>query len=527
MNNYKNNQSHIIISQIHFCLKFRSRPSIVMKFLATIIVLAVALNSCTAHHFFEPGAIHFPLVGIQQSIRSETFASSEVNVTVGKCDQVSDRSLILNLPNLDTMLPPNPYPGFIDSPLVTCLNLASNGITQVVPGSFDRLPSLNYLDLSKNRLQYCDFFNFASQQFSLATLIIEDNRPPLDNIDRTISRSQCFPNLRYLYLRRNAIRKLNFSLKTAFPKLTHLFLSDNNVDSHTFIHSLPSTLTHLYLERNLISNLDCTIIKGLEYLHLDGNIISSICYRSCPTRSIKLEGVQKLKALTLSDNEISEIESCAFQEAKSLAILNLAKNAISEIKVETFETLTLLSELNLDDNRLRSVPNLRNNIKMKTLSIRRNKLQMIRRENFKGMTSLKCLLLGGNSIKSIEAGSFEDLQSLAELDLSDNGLDFIPSDWLRWQWNLHSLDVRGNRFKCLEQMSLSTAPFLSKIHMENNPVTHLSGSIMSKLSPNLVIHLKNDCNLNKRENIRHCYAKCEMDEVRSKNETYSRWINDQ
>lgn len=491
--------------------------------LRTLLLIAF-IGSTLSHHFFEPGAIHFPLRSVQQSINSETFTSSQKNISVGKCEHVSESRVILNLQNLRLESPPNPYPGFIDGSFVSCINLAANDIFQIVPGSFDQCPSLNYLDLSRNRIQFCDFFNFGSTHPSLVTLIIEDNNPPIDNIDRTISKADCFSRLRYLYLRRNSIRGLDFSLRRSFPVLTHLFLSDNSIDTQTFIHDLPTTLTHLYLERNLISGLDCRIMRNLQNLHLDGNIIRSICYQNCQGTSLKLEGVHKLNTLTVSDNRITEIESCAFQDARELMTLNLAQNSLDDLKLETFERLVSLRELNLDDNHLRTVPNLCNNNQLTSLALRRNKLQTIRREHFMNMRKLKCLYLGGNNIHSIESGSFENLESLTDLDLSNNGLDFIPSDWLKWQWNLRVLDVRGNRFKCLEQMSLNTAPSLSTLYLQNNPITHITGSIVSKFAPNAVIYLQNECG-SKIQNRTECYAKCDQNDSRMQNETYIRWIN--
>lgn len=490
-----------------------------------LVVFSVLLAWSFGHHYFEPGAIHFPLLGVSDSIHEESFSASEQRLPIGRCEQVvSGRRVVLNLPDLGHPTPPNPYPGFIESSWVNCVNLASNGIYQVATGSFDKVPNLNYLDLSYNRLQLCYFFLFGTPHPKLVTLVIEENTPPLDStIDKSISKAECFSKLRYLYLRNNSLRSLTFSLKQAFPMLTHLFLSDNNVDSKSFIRDLPNSLSHIYLERNLISNLDCFVMKDLQELHLDGNIIQSICYRDCFDTSLKLEGVHKLTTLTVSQNRIMDIEACAFHETKNLTVLDLAANDLDELKRETFEQLTMLKELNLDDNHLRCVPNLCNNQQLTSLSIKRNKLITIRRDNFKNMRALKYLFLGGNQIKSIETGSFEDLENLTDLDLSDNGLDFIPSDWLRWQWNLRTLDVRGNKFKCLEQLSLGAAPFLHTIYMQNNPVTHISGTVVSKLAPNVILHLHLNDSSDKISS--DCYVRCNEDQIRKVNETYNRWID--
>jgi Leucine-rich repeat (LRR) protein len=497
--------------------------------MSSAIILSVSIiflsKVSIAYHHFQPHSVQFPLKNIQQSINLNSFALSEQNLTVGKCEQVSVENVILNMPNLKLTPPPNPYPGFIDSTLVTCINLASNEIFQVVPGSFDLLPNLSYLDLSKNRIQFCDFFNFGGSNVNLVTLVIEENKSPIDNIDKIISKSTCFSKLRYLYLRKNSIRSLNFSLRKAFPILTHLFLSDNNVDTQNFIRNSPPTLTHLYLERNLISALDCMIVKELQYLHIDENIIQSICYRNCQDTSLKLVGVHKLATLTISQNRIIEIESCAFQDALQLMNLNLAKNNLADIKYDTFEKLILLRQLNIDDNYLRSIPNLCRNNNLISLSLKQNKLQIIKRHYFKNLRMLKCLLLGGNQINIIEAGSFEDLESLEELDLSNNGLDFIPTDWLKWQLNLRTLDVRGNKFKSLEQLSIDSAPFLNIIYLQNNAITHISGSIVSRLSPNVIVYVQNYCN-NRKFNETNCYVTC-YDDIITDPESYSKWINNE
>lgn len=76
--------------------------------------------------------------------------------------------------------------------------------------------------------QLWDFFSFDIPHPNLATLVIEENTPPLDNINKTISKANCCPKLRYLYIRKNSSRCLCFALKKASPILKHL--SDNNVD---------------------------------------------------------------------------------------------------------------------------------------------------------------------------------------------------------------------------------------------------------------------------------------------------------
>lgn len=378
---------------------------------------------------------------------------------------------------------------------MSCLSLRDNLIDKISPHAFNDLPNLLYLDLSKNRLAFCDLLTFGDHH-KLRTLIVDENEPPGDSVPRAILRSDYFPKLEHLYLRKNLLGSLQFSLRSSFPKLTHLYLSDNYITSDNCIRDLPLCLNYLHLERNRIQDFGGPILQNLLSIFLDGNQIRSVCNRHC--NGMRLYSARKLKFLSLAKNEISRIESDAFIEASELVSLNLAHNRINHLSGDVFNNLLLLQDLSLEDNQLQNVPDLSRNRLLTSLSLAKNEIRVLETGSFRDLRKLMYLYLNGNQIHRIECDAFSNLISLEELDLSNNKLDHLPVNWFRPQISLKRLDVRGNYFTCLEHLSLTSASYLANVYLENNPVTTVklcSERYHSWFAPDVVIYLNNGCRL--------------------------------
>lgn len=459
-----------------------------ISLVSCVIVASVKTND-------QLPSIQFPLRNIQNSIDLEYNTTFQSSSTYEFYKHYKGDGYVLNLPKLNLQQIPNPYPGFIDSQEVVAVNLRENGIYQIRPSSFNSVPNMQYLELSKNRIAFCDFFNYGSCLQNLVTLVIEENRLPNDSLNRDIGTPGCFPRLQQLYIRKNHIRSLNFSLRRSFPNLVSLYLSDNEIDTCTFIHDVPSTLAHLHVERNHIFSISPASLKNLKTLQADGNIIRSICYKNCADTSLKLLGTTKLEILSLTENKITRIEACAFRDSYSLVNLNLSGNIIETINPSTFTSLRSLAQLNLDNNLLTSMPNLSGNWYLKTLSLRNNKLTEIRREHFRRSTTLRTLQLGGNGIQSIQCNTFTDLTLLQQLDLSNNELRSLPSGWMRSLTNLEYLDLRGNHFFNVHQLSLGNSLSLKAIYLQNNRFAIYDARDIQLRFPNAQVYL-NSCSFN-------------------------------
>ena len=91
------------------------------------------------------------------------------------------------------------------------------------------------------------------------------------------------------------------------------------------------------------------------------------------------EVFKQLKALYLSDNQITKIHPDVFNPLKQLKVLNLRDNQITEIHPVVFKSLTRLNELNLSDNQIAE----------------------IHPETFKSLSQLKILHLSHNPITEL------------------------------------------------------------------------------------------------------------------------------
>ena len=463
-----------------------------------LLLKVIAING-----FYTP-RISFPMSRVYNSIDLRSRTDDDPILPTGSCQEMKGRDLSLFLPRVGLR---SLYTGIISSQDVSCLSFRNNEIDRVAFESFTNLPNLLYLDLSKNRISVCNLLSLGSGHYRLKTLVLDENEVPIDDYGRDILRSDYFPDVESLYIRDNYLRSLQFSLKTAFPNLRHLYLSGNFIENELFTSDIPNCLTYLYLERNHIKKFGGEILDNIEFLFLDNNKLKSLCNNYClEDRALRLQNARRLKSLSVTHNEIFKIQDDTFDNCDELTTLNLANNQIENIKPGTFNNLRNLKVLNLDGNHLLKIPDLSRNTQLRTVTLSHNRIDFIHTGCFREMKMLKKVILSHNKIWKIETDSFIDVPRLEELDLSYNRLDHLDRFWMRQQGSVKSLDVRGNHFTTFAHLCLETAKHLSVVYLQNNPV--VSVSCIQNLSPDVVIHVRSECRAMKGR----CYEKCIAEE---------------
>ncbi|XP_029299854.1 trophoblast glycoprotein a [Cottoperca gobio] len=187
-------------------------------------------------------------------------------------------------------------------------------------------------------------------------------------------------------------------------------------------------------------------------LFITGNQISRIgpeCFK----------GLDNVTNLSLSNNRISELDSQTFAGLRSLRSLDLSNNQLAVIHPEAFTVQNQsLQELNLSRALYNhsSVMDLATSLRwsslgtLKRLDLSHNGLIYLPSHIFSHLTGLQRLQLSNNSLVAIHNNSFSGLEHLEELDLTLNALKAVPEEGLRELDSLPRADLLlgENPFTC-------------------------------------------------------------------------------
>ena len=239
------------------------------------------------------------------------------------------------------------------------IDLKHNLLTSLQDGVFDCLQSLNYLDLSANRISDIGLHVFSNRSdlLNLSSIDLTDNLLPSlqDGI---------FDGLKSIY-----------NLNLGGNRISGIGL---NVFSN---HSNLWNLSSINLQGNLLTSLQGGLFDGLEslgHLYLSGNRISDIDLSVFSNRS----NLRNLKYIEFNANLLTSLQDGIFDGLNSLYILDLSRNLISGIGLNVFS-------------------------------------------NRSNLSNLSSINLKGNLLTSLQGGLFDGLESLGQLDLSENRISDI------------------------------------------------------------------------------------------------------
>jgi len=212
-----------------------------------------------------------------------------------------------------------------------------------------------------------------------------------------------------------------------------------------------------------INGLD--YLKQLRVLEVCDNDLSEIKFPKAPINlensqysSKKSESFQKLKALNLGLNSISEIKNLS--HLSNLEKLNLGWNEITKIK--GIQNLKQLKQLDLSHNRIYNIENLENLKNLEHLNLSHNYITEI--IGLDKLHNLSILYLQNNHIKEIKG--LENLKNLRILYLNDNriseikGLGNLP--------NLTAVYLNNNEIR--NAIATKTFPEHCCVFLDGNPI---------------------------------------------------------
>lgn len=249
---------------------------------------------------------------------------------------------------------------------------------------------------------------------------------------------QLSPNVTWLSLRSNNIRKLSDNVFSEYSALERLFLQNNslqNISKNAF--SGLYSLKRLFLSENLITTLSPGVFKDLhqlEWLMLDHNPLSSLSqdtfiglqslvYLSMVDTSLQqlphpsfCQHMPSLDWLDLEGNQIQTLNYSILKTCSKLEVLLLMDNMIRRVPENTFQSLWKLAELDLSSNRVKDLP--KNTFKslsksLLKLNISHNPLLNIHSGHFTHLTHLQSLALEGIEIPDIQTKMFLPMKNLS------------------------------------------------------------------------------------------------------------------
>lgn len=190
-----------------------------------------------------------------------------------------------------------------------------------------------------------------------------------------------------------------------------------------------------------------------------------------------------------SDLQITEISANDLANANELRKLDISESKkLRKLTAGTFQPMKL-EEMNMDRNGIDAIDDFTfaNLTLLQSLSLRENKLNIIRRYTFAGISELTALFLQKNEIHSIENGAFNDLKKLQSFELSQNKLKMFSDHSFDGLIGMKWLYLNNNQIESIAGFeALRNISSLVQLDLRGNgKLTELDKELLRSLLSNL------------------------------------------
>nr|ACE75336.1 leucine-rich repeat protein [Glyptapanteles indiensis] len=315
---------------------------------------------------------------------------------------------------------------------ISLLDVTVTGIS-TLPAEFLQDVALHGLVVSTGELRRVNDNAFTGLVRPLQALGLPNNL--LESVP-TLALAQ-LNGLDRLDLSLNKLHTLEANSFKSLASLTYLDLSDNLLSQLSPQAFGPlKQLRSLKMRGNRLSVSALSALRGLknlEELDLSSNLLIG------PLGPNLLPSMPKLRFLTLSENELINVQQGALVGLKNLSYLSLSHNQIDVLEDHSFKYLSTLTNLDLASNRIVAVSSasLAHLENLVTLDLTHNFLRSLTADLVIPLTSLQDLKLDDNDITMVSSDVPTSKLKLKRLSLADNPLncDCTLLDFANWLSN--------------------------------------------------------------------------------------------
>ncbi|XP_013773472.1 leucine-rich repeat-containing protein 70-like [Limulus polyphemus] len=326
------------------------------------------------------------------------------------------------------------------------------------------------------------FCNFAKLDVIPITLNPHLKYLSLNNnrIKTTMLSLGVYRNLEHLDISHNELVKLTPFNFIGLRSLQLLNLSSNlisELNNETFLGL--ESLTELFLDHNLLQSIPDSVftkLRGLKKLDLSMNRISTILQDS-------FQGLNNLEYLSLRSSKLTFIPSESFHSLKNLLTLDLGLNSFPSIPENSFSFLNKLTELILDNCGIQEI--VYGAFKwlnaLKILRLEKNELSEIPTKPLFDVIYLEEIYLGQNKFSTIKSRSFQRLQYLRVIDISDTAtLNRVEADSFADNKNLERIVMNYNKkLNYIDASTFRNLHELQEIHLRGNSFQSFDQDLIS------------------------------------------------
>ena len=197
---------------------------------------------------------------------------------------------------------------------------------------------------------------------------------------------------------------------------------------------------------------------------------AAVCDRTPQVRDRLILGASSCRDVTAAD-------------LASISVLNLSDTEISSLQAHDFNGLTGLTRLHLSHNNLSELPEgiFNGLINLEVLSLAVNALNSLPEGVFDGLHSLKVLGLSSNNLSTLPDGIFHESGSLLELYLHINALSTLPDETFSGLHALEELWLQDNALSTLPEGIFHGLDSLEKVLLYRNSLEELPPGVFSGL----------------------------------------------